>query len=91
METMNNDYRREKVEKRVDEIRGFYIHCATYCIVNFGLFCINYFFTPGHYWVIWPMLGWGIGLLMNGLSLLKNGLWGENWKERKIKELMEKE
>ncbi len=91
METMNYDKRREKAEKRVEEIVGFYTHLLTYCIVNFGLFCLNYFSTPGHFWVQWPIMGWGIGLLCHGLSLYKNGPWGENWKERKIKELMDKE
>ena len=35
---------------------------------------------------------WGIGILAHGLSVfLPNMILGNNWEERKIKELMEKE
>ncbi len=34
METINYDNRRERAEKHVEEIRGFYVHLLTYCIVN---------------------------------------------------------
>jgi hypothetical protein len=87
---MTTDKQREKAAKRVEELRGFYVHCLTYCIVNAGLFCINYFITPQHWWFYWPLLGWGIGLLMNGLSVWQHGLWGDNWKERKIEKIMKK-
>ncbi len=89
METINNISRR-RAEKRVEELRGFYVHCIVYVAVNGLLLCLNYFQSPGHWWFQWPLLGWGIGLAMNGLSVWKNGLFGEAWKERKVEELMRK-
>ena len=89
METIDNKAR-QKAEKRVEELRGFYNHCVTYVIVNLLLFCINLLQSPGHWWFFYPLFGWGIGLTMNGLSICKNGLWGESWKEHKIEELMNK-
>ena len=88
MET--NEKIRQRAEKRVEELRGFYIHCVTYFIVNLGLFGINFFLTHGHWWFIYPLLGWGIGLVMNGVAVWKNGFWGEAWRERKIAELIDK-
>ena len=38
------------------------------------------------------LLFWGIGLLAHGLSVFLPGMiLGNNWEERKIKELMEKD
>jgi hypothetical protein len=91
MELINSNEARKRAEKRVEALRGFYTHLLTYCLVNAGLFLINYFSGHGHWWFFWPLFGWGIGLLCHGLSIFRGGLWGEAWKERKIKELMEKE
>ncbi|MDR2926840.1 MAG: 2TM domain-containing protein [Cytophagaceae bacterium] len=89
---MTTDNRREKAEKRVEALRGFYFHCLSYCLINAGLFCINCLTTPGHWWFYYPLLGWGIGLLINGLSVWKRGsLWGDSWKERKIEEILKNE
>ena len=40
----------------------FFHHLRAYCIVNGILFLMNLASSPGEFWVIWPMLGWGIGL-----------------------------
>ncbi|MDR1525860.1 MAG: 2TM domain-containing protein [Tannerella sp.] len=90
MEQSNNKLR-ERAERRVDELRGFYSHLLTYCLVNAGLFLINYLSSSHYWWFFWPLFGWGIGLLCHGFSIYRRGLWGEAWRERKIAELMEKE
>ncbi|MDR2622331.1 MAG: 2TM domain-containing protein, partial [Dysgonamonadaceae bacterium] len=59
MEQINNSEARERAERRVDELRGFYVHLLIYCIVNTGLCLINYFSSPQHLWFFWPLLGWG--------------------------------
>jgi hypothetical protein len=42
---------------------AFFRHLRTYCIVNGFLFLLNVITNPGGYlWVVWPILGWGIGL-----------------------------
>jgi hypothetical protein len=90
MELINNNEARQRATKRVEALSGFYTHLLTYCLVNAGLFLINYF-SGGRWWFFWPLFGWGIGLLCHGLSICRGGLWSEAWKERKIKEFMEKE
>ena len=45
---------------------AFFQHLRTYCIVNGFLFLLNVATNPGGYlWVVWPILGWGIGLAFN--------------------------
>jgi hypothetical protein len=44
-----------------------------------------------HIWFVWPLFGWGAGLIAHGMSVyFSGGLFSRNWEERKIKEYMEK-
>ena len=82
----------ERAKKRVEEIKGFYIHLLTYVVVNAFLVILNILTSPGRYWVQWPVLGWGIGIVIHALSLFGTGrLMGPEWEERKIREIMDKE
>lgn len=49
--------------------RGFYIHLFVYLAVITGLVVINYL-TGGPWWVQWPLIGWGIGILFHGYTVL---------------------
>lgn len=42
--------------------REFYSHLTSYCIINGFLLMVNLLTTRGYIWVVWPMMGWGIGL-----------------------------
>ena len=56
-----------------------------------GLVVVN-FLTGGPWWVLWILLGWGIGVLAHGLAAmgrLSSAL--ANWEERKIKRLMDED
>ena len=61
------------VGKRVDQKLGFYVHLATYVLVNCLLIAIDLMTSPGTYWFIWPLIGWGIGVLVHGLSIFVFG------------------
>jgi hypothetical protein len=91
MEQFNNNEVRLRAKRRVEELRRFYSHLLIYCVVNAGIFLMNYLSSPHNLWFFLPLFGWGIGLLCHGLSICRHGLWGEAWKERKINELMKKE
>ncbi|SIR41239.1 2TM domain-containing protein [Maribacter ulvicola] len=83
--------RYEKAKKRVEEIKGFYGNLTSYCIVIPVLAFINYR-TTSFTWFIFPAVGWGIGLIVHGLKAYGlNPLFGRDWEEKKIKELMEKD
>jgi hypothetical protein len=46
---------------------GFFFHASVYVVVNFGLIALSLY--NGRAWAIFPLLGWGIGLLFHGLSV----------------------
>jgi hypothetical protein len=66
----------EKDDKLWQEAKAradFKTHLATYLIINAGLWII-WIATSGinsHPWPIWPTIGWGIGVLLNYLSVYK--------------------
>ncbi|NKI32738.1 2TM domain-containing protein [Croceivirga thetidis] len=80
-----------KAKERVEAIKGFYGNLIAYCIVIPFLWWLN-FRTTDFLWAIFPTLGWGIGLTVHGMEAFGyNPLFGRNWEDKKIRELMEKE
>ncbi|HXF63945.1 MAG TPA: 2TM domain-containing protein [Caldilineaceae bacterium] len=89
---MNDEERYERARRRVQAIKGFYIHLLVYLFVNAGLLLINLLTSPGDWWFYWPLLGWGIGLAAHALAVFGAGGWfGEEWEEREIRKLLDKE
>ena len=81
-----------EARKRVEEIKRFYEHLTCYIVVNIGLLFLNLVIFPNHLSFYWPLLGWGIGVLIHGMKVFN---WmpflGKEWEEQKNKEFMEKE
>ena len=50
--------------RRVGAKMGWYIHAFVYVLVNFGLVALSA--SRGHSWAVYPLLGWGLGLLIHG-------------------------
>ncbi|WP_088322995.1 2TM domain-containing protein [Polaribacter tangerinus] len=81
-----------KAVEKVERLKDFYQNLASYCLIIPFLIFINLRFTSGFYWFWFPMIGWGIGLLFHFLEINNYNIFlGENWEERKIKEMIEKE
>ncbi len=84
--------RYEKAREKVEELRGFYSHLASFLLVIPILWVLNYGSQPDFLWAIFPTLGWGFGLTRHAMRVFEvNILWGKEWQERKIRELMEKD
>ncbi|MCR5026353.1 MAG: 2TM domain-containing protein [Methanobrevibacter sp.] len=84
-----NDY--ERAAERVDRKLKFYRSLISYIIVNAFLFAINYIFTPSFWWVMFPIFFWGIGLVVNFFkTFVFIDFYGEEYRQRKIAEEMEK-
>lgn len=78
-----------KAERRVERKIRFFIHLAVYLTVNNGLLLSNLLNRPDKLWAIWPLFGWGIGLLFHGLAVFLNGP-GATWKQRMIEQELKK-
>ncbi len=51
------------------EARGFITHLFVYVAVNLLLVIVNLRTTPNVLWFQWPLLGWGLGLVVHGLLI----------------------
>lgn len=86
----------ERAKKRVQEIKGYYKHLASYVLVNAFLIAVNYFdLEPGEtFWEFSTFsvaFFWGIGLFFHTINVFgRNFLLGEDWEEKKIKEIMDR-
>ena len=82
---------RSRAEKRVDDKIKFYRNLTAYVSVNAMLAIINWYFTPQFWWVAFPLLFWGIGVLKDFLTaFVFVNMDNESYRERKIQEEMEK-
>jgi sensor histidine kinase YesM len=85
------DKRYKKAREHVEAIKGFYGNLLAYCLVIPFLAWINYR-TTDFPWVLFPALGWGLGVVTHGMEAYGyNPLWGKRWEERKIREFMEQD
>jgi len=86
---VDDQTRYQDAKRRVEELKGFYLHLISYVLVNTFLIIINLLTSSGYLWFIWPLVGWSIGLVVHAISVY-GGWWGKSWEERKIREIMEK-
>ena len=64
----------EEAKKRVKAKKGFFIHLAAYIVVNIMLVLIWAFAAGGGFpWFIFPLGGWGIGILFHFLGVFVFG------------------
>jgi hypothetical protein len=75
--------------RHVKRKTGFYSHLAVYLAVNGGLMLLHLLATPARTWAIGPLFGWGIALLLHGLSVFLNKP-GAAWKQRMIENELKK-
>lgn len=78
-ERLHAAIRSEQEERRIGEARErvlllrrqeFFQHLRAYCIVNGALFLINLVTTGlSPMWVVFPLIGWGIGLAFHASSV----------------------
>jgi len=76
-----DEYKRAYREIRKEELRrGFFVHLAAYVIVNLLLIAVNLIYYPKVIWFLYPLIGWGIGILMHYLFAVR-------WIEKKLEGL----
>ncbi|MDG1040636.1 MAG: 2TM domain-containing protein [Polaribacter sp.] len=91
-----------KAKKRVEKIKGFYVHLIVYIVVNCFLSGIIIFglMSDGgdsfeeviqNFGVYSTWVFWGIGVFFHWLGVFGFNALGKNWEEKKLREIMEEE
>ena len=84
---MTEDANLRLAKEQVAAIKGFYIHSCVFVVVMCALFAIDAATGPG-WWVQWPFLGWGAGVLAHAAAVF----WRApetigSWETRKVAEV----
>lgn len=77
--------------ERAEAIQGLYIHLLVYIVINAGLLGINWFSTSGDgpWWFYWPLLGWGIGLVVH-LVVVVAPVFTNSWVDDRTDRILRK-
>lgn len=82
-----------KAKKRVEDIKGFYVHLALYCFCIPILIAVNLIFSPQFHWFWFSTIGWALAIFFHWLGVFgfKKLGFNKDWEKRKIEELMEQD
>jgi hypothetical protein len=88
MDTARDTELRERAIRRLKKRRDFRAHVLVYTLVNAFLVVIWAVTTPGgFFWPIFPLVGWGIGLVMNGWDVYFSDDFSEEDIEKEVEHL----
>lgn len=84
----------KRAKKRIEEIKGFYIHLTVYVVVNIFIL-INIYLNTDNFWR-WPhflpLFGWGIGVSFHAAKTFGyNPFFGKKWEERQIQKFIDED
>lgn len=84
-----------EIRQRVKNLREFYRHLTIYGVVNVSLILIWAISGGGYFWPIWVLVGWGVGIGLQAVSL---GLvpviedifpfFSPEWEEKQVKKML---
>ena len=60
---------REKAIRRVYGRVAFGWHAVVFVMCNAAMVSINFAYNPDTLWFVWPLAGWGAGLLLHGFAI----------------------
>jgi hypothetical protein len=75
--TMSHEEIERLARKRAGAKLGWYFHAAVYLVVNLFVFAMSQYAFGSRSWSVFPLLGWGLGLVLHGASVWLLGAGGE--------------
>lgn len=66
---MNTEDQGARARKTAEAKFGFYKHAIVYVVVSIILVIVNFVTSPGSYWFVWPIMGWGIAIVLHASSV----------------------
>lgn len=74
----------EEAFRHVRKMRSFYRSVVIYLLVMALLTAINLLTYRNYLWVVWPALGWGLGLCIKGLKTFDFLPFGPEWEKHQV-------
>jgi hypothetical protein len=86
-----DEERLAQARRRLAALKGFYVHLLVFAMVLAGLAIIN-LATGGPWWVLWVLLGWGIGILAHAVAVFgRSSQMIADWERQKLRQFLEEE
>jgi hypothetical protein len=76
MTRLHPDQIERLAHKRAGAKLGWYFHAALYVVVNLFIFAVSRYGFGTRPWSVFPLLGWGLGLALHGISVFLVGAGG---------------
>lgn len=90
-ESTRDDVLRDRAIKRLKKRRDFSTHLLVYVLVNAFIVAIWALSNPGgFFWPIFPIAGWGIGLVMNAWDVYRDDEFDDEQIRREMDRLQER-
>jgi uncharacterized ion transporter superfamily protein YfcC len=78
---------RGRALRRLKKRRDFFAHLLVYVLVNAFIVVIWAVTSNGFFWPIFPMVGWGIGVVMNAWDVWRGDEFSEEDIAREIQRM----
>jgi hypothetical protein len=75
--------------KRAGAKLGWYTHAVAFTVVNLLLLAMSRYGFGNRPWSVYPLLGWGLGLALHGISVFVLGT-GSGLRERMVQKERER-
>ena len=86
---MTPDDIEQLARKRAGAKLGWYAHATVFTLVNLMVFGMSRYGFGDRPWSVYPLLGWGLGLVLHGVSVFVLGTGG-GLRERMVHKEREK-
>ena len=73
---MTPDDIEQLARKRAGAKLGWYAHATVFTLVNLMVFGMSRYGFGDRPWSVYPLLGWGLGLVLHGISVFLLGTGG---------------
>ena len=89
----SDDLLKKRARRKAEEKSDFYVHLGVYFAVNLFLIVMWYFTLgpDGFPWFIFPLFGWGIGIVAHGVSVFFGESYVDEMAKKEYKKLKEQE
>ena len=86
---MTPDDIEQLARRRAGAKLGWYAHAIAFTVVNLVLFGMSRYGFGDRPWSVYPLLGWGLGLALHGISVFVLGT-GSGLRERMVQKERER-
>ena len=80
---MTPDDLEQLARRRAGAKLGWYMHAVAFVVVNLVVFGMSRYGFGNRPWSVFPLLGWGLGLALHGISVFVLGT-GSGLRERMV-------